>query len=293
MMAAVNGASGASEQPDGGSAGLSRRSLVRLVLEAPDSYGLLLFLLLIDYVILSVGWTGRWSLIVSTMFIGLTAVLTVHTSKVSGTVFKAVVVCSGVALVTSVAAAIADQDRARGVTFVIMAVLVVACPVAVVSRIVHHTRVTVETLLGAICVYVLIGLLFAYVDLAYQLIAGSSYFAQQGHHGPSDFVYFSFITMTTVGYGDLSPAHGLPRTMAVLEALAGQIFLVVMVSRLVALFTPMQRSVRLAMRQARARGMDPQEEAPADGDSAAVGPDAGRERTGPIAHMDDDDGLEP
>jgi len=129
-----------------------------------------------------------------------------------------------------------------------MSVLVVACPVAVVSRIVHHTRVTVETLLGAICVYVLIGLLFSYVDLAYQFIAGSSYFAQSGHHGPSDFAYFSFITMTTVGYGDLSPATGLPRTLAVLEALTGQIFLVVLVARLVAMYKPTSSSARASFR---------------------------------------------
>jgi len=266
MMAAVNGTSAASGEPHGRRLGLSRRTLVRLMAEAPDSYGLLLFLLLIDYVILSIGWTGRWSLIVSTMFIGLTAVLAVHTSKVSGTAFQVVVVSSGVALVASVAAAIADQDRARGVTFVIMAVLVVACPVAVVSRIVHHTRVTVETLLGAICVYVLIGLLFAYMDLAYQLIAGSSYFAQPGNHGSSDFVYFSFITMTTVGYGDLSPATGLPRTLAVLEALSGQIFLVVLVARLVAMYSPTSPSARRASFRARLQSSA----SPADED----GPDA-------------------
>ena len=101
-----------------------------------------------------------------------------------------------------------------------------------------YACVTAETLLGAICVYILIGLFFAYVDLAYQFIADTSYFAQPGQHGPSDFVYFSYITMTTVGYGDLSPATGFPRTTSVLEALMGQIFLVVLVSRLVAMYTP-------------------------------------------------------
>jgi hypothetical protein len=99
--------------------------------------------------------------------------------------------------------------------------------------------------------------------------------------------------MTTVGYGDLSPAHGLPRTMAVLEALTGQIFLVVTVARLVALFTPMQRSTRLAMRQAQARGMDPQEAAVADDDPAADGPDAGRESIDPMLQTADEDGFEP
>jgi hypothetical protein len=51
--------------------------------------------------------------------------------------------------------------------------------------------------------------------------------------------------MTTVGYGDLSPAVGLPRTMAVVEALTGQIFLVVLVARLVSMYQPKTRGARL------------------------------------------------
>jgi hypothetical protein len=215
---------------------------------------LLLLLLLIDYVILSIGWTGSWALVVTTLFIGLTALLAFHTSRIGGLVFKWVVVSVGLALVASIVAATLGEDRAQGVAFIIMALLVVTCPVAILSRIVHHTSVTLETLLGAICVYVLIGLLFAYVDIAYQLLGGTSYFAQSGHHGPSDFVYFSFITMTTVGYGDLSPAQGLPRTTAVLEALTGQVFLVVLVSRLVALYTPVSAATRRARMRARLEG---------------------------------------
>jgi hypothetical protein len=237
--------------------GKTRRAMLRQAARAPDSYALLLLLLLIDYVILSIGWTGSWSLIVTTMFIGLTALLAFHTSRVGGLVYKWVVVSVGLAMLASLAAAINSKDQAQGVAFIIMALLVVTCPIAILSRIMHHTRVTLETLLGAICVYVLIGLLFAYIDIAYQLLGGTSYFAQSGHHGPSDFVYFSFITMTTVGYGDLSPANGLPRTTAVLEALSGQVFLVVLVSRLVALYTPVPAETRRARMRARLQGASP------------------------------------
>jgi hypothetical protein len=228
--------------------------MFRQAARAPDSYGLLLLLLLIDYVILSIGWTGPWALVVTTLFIGLTALLAFHTSRIGGLVFKWVVVSVGLALIASIVAATLGEDRAEGVAFIIMALLVVTCPVAILSRVIHHTSVTLETLLGAICVYVLIGLLFAYVDIAYQLLGGTSYFAQPGHHGPSDFVYFSFITMTTVGYGDLSPAQGLPRTTAVLEALSGQVFLVVLVSRLVAMYTPTSAATRRARLRARLEG---------------------------------------
>jgi Ion channel len=217
---------------------VTRRAMLRQVARAPDSYALLLLLLLVDYVILSVGWTGAWALLVTTLFIGLTALLTFHTSRVGGLVFKWVVVSVGLAMVASIVAAVTSQDQAKGAAFIIMALL----------------RVTLETLLGAICVYVLIGLLFAYIDIAYQFIGGTSYFAQPGDHGPSDFVYFSFITMTTVGYGDLSPAEGLPRTTAVFEALAGQVFLVVLVARLVAMYTPASAAARRARLRARLGG---------------------------------------
>jgi len=252
---------------------LGRGGILRQAARAPDSYALLLLLLIIDYVILSVGWTGSWALIVTTAFLGLTAVLAFHTSRVGGIPFKVVVVCAGLAMVASVAAAIDGQEQTRGIPFILMSLVVVGCPIAILSRIARHTQVTAETLLGAICVYIFIGLFFAYVDLAYQLVAGTSYFAQRGHHGPSDFVYFSFITMTTVGYGDLSPARGLPRTTAVLEALMGQIFLVVLVSRLVAMYTPGTRAARRAMLQARREeGVSAADDDRFDGFEPGLGP---------------------
>jgi hypothetical protein len=103
--------------------------------------------------------------------------------------------------------------------------------------------VTAQTILGAICAYVLLGLTFAYLDLAVQSISGH-FFAQSGTHNEADFVYYSFITLTTVGYGDLSPTIGLPRTLAVTEALVGQIFLVVLVARLVSAYIPRTGEVR-------------------------------------------------
>ena len=195
---------------------------------AQDSYGLLLALLVVVYLVLSIGEIGPGALLASTVVVGLTILLAFHTSQIKGRPFRAVQMAVAVAVIGSVVASLTDSNRGKGLTYGILAVLMVASPVAVVKRIITHTRVTVHTLLGAISIYVLIGL------------------DQPGVHHSPDFLYFSFITMTSVGYGDLSPAYGLPRTMAVLEALMGQIFLVVMVSRLVALLTPAMRGARRA-----------------------------------------------
>jgi hypothetical protein len=227
-------------------AGLAlRNGVIREAARASDSYGLLLVLVAADYVVLSVGWTKGTPIVLAATLIGITALLAFHTSHVRGHLFKAVQVAVILAFVASIVAAIDGGDAAKGVVFVISALLMLCCPVVILSRILRHPQVTTETLLGAVCVYIMLGLVFAYWDYAIQLIGGSSFFAQSGTHNGPDFVYYSYITMTTVGYGDLSPAAGVPRTMAVLEALTGQIFLVVLVARLVSMFQPKTRGARL------------------------------------------------
>jgi hypothetical protein len=172
-----------------------------------------------------------------TAFIAATALLGLHTSGVRGRLLLVVRVTVVLGILASIVAAATGGNHGRGLVFVVVSLLVLVTPVAVLARIVKHRQVTAETLLGAICTYILIGLMFAYADLAVQLISGR-FFAQTHAGTESDFVYFSFITMTTVGYGDFTPSTGFPRTMAVTEALAGQIFLVVLVSRLVAMYVP-------------------------------------------------------
>jgi len=204
----------------------------------PDSYGIVFLFLIGDYVFLTVGWSGSSALIVSAIWLGLTVLLAFRTSEVPHRLMLAVRVAVLLIVVAAVGVALGGGDRAYGTIVILSSLLVLASPIAIGWRLLHHSRVTTQTVLGALCVYVLIGLVFANADYGVQLLSGHSFFAQPGHHGPADFAYFSYITMATVGYGDLSPATGLPRTNAVLEALMGQIFLVVLVARLVGMYTP-------------------------------------------------------
>jgi len=98
------------------------------------------------------------------------------------------------------------------------------------------SRVAKQTVAGALCTYVLLGLLFAFLFLAVADLRNDPFFAQAGAHQQSEYLYFSFVTLTTLGFGDLSPHVGLPQGLTVLEALSGQIFLVTMVARLVTLW---------------------------------------------------------
>jgi voltage-gated potassium channel len=117
-----------------------------------------------------------------------------------------------------------------------VALLVTATLPITISRVLHHRRVTYETVLGALCAYVLIGLLFAFLYLAVNEVSTEPFFTQPGPHTQGEYMYFSFVALTTLGFGDLSPSVGLPQALTVLEALLGSIFLVTLVARLVTLW---------------------------------------------------------
>ena len=101
----------------------------------------------------------------------------------------------------------------------------------------QHSKVTANTLLGALSVYLLIALAATYLFLFIDTFAsGSGRFFDQ-EEPTTVFMYFSLITITTVGYGDFDPAGVLGRSAAAWEAVIGQIYLVVVVARLVALYS--------------------------------------------------------
>ena len=243
MMGAVEmdaGAAGAAADGDRNRSkelsGLSRRQLLRLAARAPDSYVLVLFLLVVDYALVTVDWSGGAALFVRSALFLLTLLLAFRTSRVSPRIQKIVRVLAALTLVAVFVVAILGEDRAIGAVTLLTSVLLLATPVAIGWRVLHHEQVTGETIAGAICIYVLIGMIFANLDYGIQLASGNDFFAQSGSHGLPDFAYFSYITMATVGYGDLTPTTGLPRTMSVLDALVGQVFLVVLLARLVSMY---------------------------------------------------------
>jgi nucleoside permease NupC len=111
--------------------------------------------------------------------------------------------------------------------------LVAAAPVAIVAGVARRKTLDIRTVLAALCVYVLLGMFWTFVYQVIDAIDSQPFFAQDATASTSDFVYFSFVTMTTTGYGDLTAANGLGRALAVLEALAGQLYLVTVVAVLV------------------------------------------------------------
>lgn len=103
------------------------------------------------------------------------------------------------------------------------------------SHVNKQREVTRDVVMGAVCAYFLIGIIWAYI-YSFLEKASPGAFSLPGGMIPSpvNFIYYSFITLTTVGYGDILPVSSPARSLAVLEALLGQMYLAVTLARLVA-----------------------------------------------------------
>jgi ion channel len=99
--------------------------------------------------------------------------------------------------------------------------------------------VTSHRIQGAIAVYLLLGLIFMLgYDLIYQTVPGSFRFANgadEATHHRHDLAYYSFVTLTTIGYGDIVPAHPAARSLAMAEGLVGQLYPAILIARLVSM----------------------------------------------------------
>ena len=127
-------------------------------------------------------------------------------------------------------------DLTEGILSCWLALVLATTIVVVVLRILHHRVVTGQTIFGALSAYLMIGLFFSAVFTATDRLASGPFFAGGQPATSATIQYFSFVTLTTTGYGDYTALGEGGRSMAVLEALLGQIFLVTLVARLVALF---------------------------------------------------------
>lgn len=121
----------------------------------------------------------------------------------------------------------------HGLLALLDASILAALPFIFVVRLRKRLYVSFQTVLAAVSIYLVIGMFFSFLDPAISALIGSSFFTKSGPATTSDYTYFSFITLCTVGYGDLVPAGGLARAAAVTEALLGQLYLVTVVALLV------------------------------------------------------------
>jgi len=117
-------------------------------------------------------------------------------------------------------------------------VLYFFAPFSIVRNLGQRREVDQETVLGAIAAYLLIGIFFAFAYRSVAELQGGPFFGANGDGTMSDQLFFSFVTLSTTGYGNLVPAKNPGQTMAVAEAVFGQLFLVVAVAKVISAWQP-------------------------------------------------------
>jgi Ion channel len=200
-----------------------------------DSYGVLLALILATYVAIALFERSPWERFVITTLLGLVVLLTLHTSHVRALPLRVAVSLVMIAELSVFVQALVGREGNDGSAYV-MFVLLLMAPLVILSRILRHEVVGVETILGAICIYVLLGIGFAGIFAGINDFEAAGFFAQPGPKSNVDFLYFSFVTITTVGFGDLTAGTDVGRVVVTFEALIGQVFLVTLVARLVSMY---------------------------------------------------------
>jgi Ion channel len=232
-----------------------------------DAFGLVFGLVLVTYVLTSLLDNSGWAAVLVMLAVALTAVVALTSSHSPPHYVHLGIYLSALGMVLAVIAAISGDDDWLDAGAVVQVCLLTAAMAAVLVRVVSTPEVSVRTILGAISVYTVLGLLFAFVFEAVGRIQGSPFFENHAHLHHSDYLFFSYTTLTTTGYGDLVPGGQPGRMLAGIEMLMGQIFLVTLVAGLVAVWRPgtslKARRERRAAQQSGAAGSGPVEPGPA------------------------------
>ena len=130
-------------------------------------------------------------------------------------------------------AALTGTQAGGGAADLWKALMLLLTVIMVVRRVLARPTVTIQSIYGALSAYLIIGLMFAAGYAAIEHLGESDFFASNQPANTQTFQYFSFTTLTTLGYGDFTAAENGGRSIAVIEAMTGQVFLATLVARLV------------------------------------------------------------
>ncbi len=199
-------------------------------------YGIVLGIALVAVVFLIVAPESEWSRSVGILLAGGMLFVVVVTSRGGDLDLRRGVATAVTVAAVAVALATGFGWVAEWVGSVTAMALVIATLVQLVrglARLLQRSGVTIQAVAGALAVYLLLGIVFAFAIGVLAKSGHGYYFAEHTDGTESQRVYFSFTSMTTTGFGDLTPAQRGGRALAVLEMLIGQIYLVTVISLLV------------------------------------------------------------
>jgi hypothetical protein len=203
-----------------------------------NAFGLVLLLVLATYALGSLTPFHGWTAVLTILAAALAGVVGLAGSGVRPTVLRGAGILGLAGVVLAVLAELVDEIHLLGASsFVIVSLLLLAAG-AILRAVLMETEVGFRTILGAISVYTILGLLYSFLYAALDRVESTPFFGTGVSVKGGDFLFFSFTTLTTTGYGNLVPAGQPGKMISGLEMLMGQIFLVTLVAGLVSLWRP-------------------------------------------------------
>jgi hypothetical protein len=200
-------------------------------------FGLVLGLILISLAFGLAAPSGDGARLVTVALQGMTLVAAVIASGAHPAVERFAIGATIVLFCAAAGAVIGTDQFGSDSARLISVVLIALAPAAIITGVIREYRdrgvFTVHTMFGGLCLYLLIGIIFATALEAVQSISGQAMLMPDSDD-TADFLYFSFVSLTTTGFGDVIAATSLGRAFAITEALIGQIYLVTVVALIVA-----------------------------------------------------------
>ncbi len=227
-----------------------------------DRFGLLLLILVASYLISAFTTGVLVNIIQIVLFVGVAALALRGEGLRKRTAELAIIVAVG-GSAAAIILALTNAEACAGVANIWTALILLFSVALIVRRVLVQPDVTLQSIFGAISAYMIIGLMFAAVYGAMYRFGGDTFFAQRAAGNSKTFQYFSFTTLTTLGYGDYTAAASGGQAVAVVEAMVGQVFLATLVARLVAAFRGPQRGPERGAHRGPER--DPELGQPAEG----------------------------
>jgi hypothetical protein len=219
-----------------------RPHVVRRLLAAfvtPSSYGMVLLLIIATYILaasLSVSTQHATTLLLAQ---AVTVWFALRTSRVR----RSTLIAADVLLVLATLIALGvgfggDTNSTRAGVELLSCLLYLVAPVAIIRHVVSRDTVDVQTMLGAIAAYLMIGMFFAFAYVTVGTLQDGPFFGPQGDGTVPQVLFFSFTTLTTTGYGNLVPAGNPGQSLSVAEMIMGQLFLITALGKVASAWRP-------------------------------------------------------
>lgn len=207
-------------------------------------FGIVLGLILVSIAFQLAAGESDFARLAAVVLQAITLVAAVLASRAHPIVIRLAVIAAVLSIIGASLAILGTDEFGNNSGRAVTLLLVGLVPPAIVTGLIKLFReegsVTIETMFGGLCLYLIVGLFFGTAFAAIEEIGGHAFFHQltAAQAETNDFLYFSFTTLTTVGYGDLTAASNFGRSLAITEALIGQIYLVTVVAVIISNMRP-------------------------------------------------------